>query len=172
MGSDARPAKRQRQPAQSTQRAGESLQRGKSSGIGDANLVRIPAGGDRFAMDVAALDAAIRADRDAGYRPAAIVACLGGTSIGACDDIAGLAAVARRHGIYLHVDAAWAGSAMICPEFRHLMAGAELADSFVLNPHKWLFTPMDCSVLWVRRAEVVRRAFALVLAIVGRMVGR
>src|SRR3712207_2244451 len=79
------------------------------SGIGDANLVRIPAGGDRFAMDVAALDAAIRADLDAGFLPAAIVACLGGTSIGACDDIAGVAAVARRHGIYLHVDAAWAG---------------------------------------------------------------
>ena len=131
------------------------------SGIGDANLVRIPAGGDRFAMDVAALDAAIRADRDAGYRPAAIVACLGGTSVGACDDIAGVAAVAQRHGLYLHVDAAWAGSAMICPEFRHLMAGAELADSFVLNPHKWLFTNFDLSAHFVRDPKALTDALSL-----------
>jgi aromatic-L-amino-acid decarboxylase len=131
------------------------------SGIGDANLVRIPAGGDRFGMDVAALDAAIRADRDAGYRPAAIVACLGGTSVGACDDIAGVAAVARRHGLYLHVDAAWAGSAMICPEFRDLMAGAELADSFVLNPHKWLFTNFDLSAHFVRDPNALTDALSV-----------
>jgi aromatic-L-amino-acid decarboxylase len=80
------------------------------SGIGDANLVRIPVTGDRFAMDVAALDRAIQADREAGYRPAAIVACLGGTSVGACDDIAAVAAVARRHDLFLHVDAAWAAA--------------------------------------------------------------
>jgi aromatic-L-amino-acid decarboxylase len=120
------------------------------AGIGDANLVRIPVEGARYGMDTAALEAAILRDREAGLLPAAIVACLGGTSIGACDDIAAVAAVARRHDVYLHVDAAWAGSAMICPEFRDLMAGAELADSFVFNPHKWLFTNFDCSAHFVR----------------------
>jgi hypothetical protein len=101
-------------------------------------------------MDPAALDTAIREDRGAGLLPAAVVACIGGTSIGACDDVAAVAEVARRHGLYLHVDAAWAGSAMICPEFRHLMSGADEADSFVFNPHKWLFTNFDCSAHFVK----------------------
>jgi aromatic-L-amino-acid decarboxylase len=131
------------------------------SGIGDANLVRIPVMGDRFAMDVAALDRAIQADREAGYRPAAIVACLGGTSVGACDDIAAVATVARRHDLFLHVDAAWAGSAMICPEFRDLMQGAELADSFVMNPHKWLFTNFDLSAHFVRDPKLLTDALSL-----------
>ncbi len=120
------------------------------AGIGDRNLVRIPTGGALHGMDIAALEAAIRADRNAGLLPAAIVAALGGTSIGACDDIEAVAEIAVRHGLYLHVDAAWAGSAMICPEYRHLMRGAEHADSFVFNPHKWLFTNFDCSLHFVR----------------------
>ncbi len=120
------------------------------AGFGDRNLVRIPTGGPLHGMDVAALSRAIEADLAAGLKPAAIVAALGGTSIGACDDIAAVAALAKRHGIFLHVDAAWAGSAMICPEFRHLMAGAEEADSFVFNPHKWLFTNFDCSAHFIR----------------------
>ncbi|MFE1597654.1 pyridoxal phosphate-dependent decarboxylase family protein [Methylobacterium sp. ID0610] len=120
------------------------------AGIGDANLVRIPVAGPLFGMDPDALDAAIRADRAAGLLPAAVVACLGGTSVGACDPIEAVAAVARRHGVFLHVDAAWAGSAMICPEFRDLMRGAEAADSLVFNPHKWLFTHFDCSAHFVK----------------------
>src|SRR5215207_8235784 len=120
------------------------------AGIGDANLVRIPVRGDRFAMDPHALDDAIAADRAAGFLPAAVIACIGGTSIGACDDVAPVAEIVGRHGLYLHVDAAWAGSAMICPEFRHLMRGADQADSFVFNPHKWLFTNFDCSAHFVR----------------------
>ena len=87
-----------------------------------------------------ALEAAIKADLAAGHLPVGVIACVGGTSIGAIDDIAAIGAIARRYGLYLHVDAAWAGSAMICPEFRHLMAGAEKADSVVFNPHKWLAT--------------------------------
>ena len=110
---------------------------------------RVPVEGERFGMDGRALDRAIRADRDRGHLPAAVVACLGGTSVGACDDIEAVAAVAGRHGLYLHVDAAWAGSAMICPEFRTLMRGAAEADSFVFNPHKWLFTNFDCSAHFV-----------------------
>ena len=120
------------------------------AGIGDANLVRIPVAGPLHGMDPEALEAAIVADRAAGLLPAAVVACLGGTSIGACDPIDAVARVARRHGLFLHVDAAWAGSAMICPEFRDLMRGAEAADSLVFNPHKWLFTHFDCSAHFVR----------------------
>ena len=120
------------------------------AGIGDAHLVKVPVHGERFGMDAPALDRAIRADRDAGRLPAAVVACLGGTSVGACDPLDEVAAVSRRHGLYLHVDAAWAGSAMICPEFRDLMRGAEQADSVVFNPHKWLFTNFDCSAHFVR----------------------
>lgn len=125
------------------------------AGFGDRNLVRIPTTGPLFGMDAQALEAAIAADLAAGLKPAAIVAALGGTSVGACDDIAAVAAVARRHGIFLHVDAAWAGSAMICPEFRNLMRGAEEADSFVFNPHKWLFTNFDCSAHFVRDPKLL-----------------
>ncbi len=125
------------------------------AGIGDANLVRIPVAGPHFGMRIEALEAAVAADREAGVVPAAIIACLGGTSVGACDDIAAAAEVARRHRLYLHVDAAWAGSAMICPEFRHLMQGADAADSFVFNPHKWLFTNFDCSAHFVKDAKAL-----------------
>lgn len=131
------------------------------AGIGDANLVRIPVTGPLHGMDPDALDAAIRADREAGRVPAAIVACLGGTGIGACDPIEAIAAVARRHGVFLHVDAAWAGSAMICPEFRDLMRGAELADSLVFNPHKWLFTHFDCSAHFVRDPKALTDTLGL-----------
>lgn len=131
------------------------------AGIGDANLVRIPVTGPLHGMDPDALDAAIRADREAGLVPAAIVACLGGTGVGACDPIEAVAAVARRHGVFLHVDAAWAGSAMICPEFRDLMRGAELADSLVFNPHKWLFTHFDCSAHFVRDPKALTDTLGL-----------
>lgn len=115
------------------------------AGIGQENLVKIPTGADH-AMDPAALEAAVRADRAAGLLPAGVVLCAGGTSIGAFDRIGETIAIARAHGLYSHVDAAWAGSAMICPEFRALWAGAEDADSIVFNPHKWLGAQFDCSV--------------------------
>ncbi|GAB5470916.1 MAG: aspartate aminotransferase family protein [Rhodospirillales bacterium] len=131
------------------------------AGIGQENLIKVETAGARRGMRVDALQAAIRADRATGLRPAGIVASLGGTSTGACDDIAAVAEVARAEGLYLHVDAAWAGSAMICPEFRDLMAGAELADSFVFNPHKWLFTNFDCSAHFVRDPASLVRTLAI-----------
>ena len=115
------------------------------AGIGQRNLVKIPTDA-RFSMDPAALEAAILADRAAGLTPAGVVLCTGGTGIGAFDDIAACLKVARRHDLYSHVDAAWAGSAMICPEFRPLWAGVEGADSVVFNPHKWLGVQFDCAV--------------------------
>jgi aromatic-L-amino-acid decarboxylase len=131
------------------------------AGIGAGNLVRVPTQGPLRGMDPAALDAAIRADLAAGHRPAGIVACTGGTGTGACDDIAAVAAVARRHGLYLHVDAAWAGSAMICPEFRSLWAGIEDCDSVVFNPHKWLGAQFDCSAHFLRDPDALVRTLAM-----------
>lgn len=115
------------------------------AGIGQSNLVKIDTD-DSFAMDPAALDAAIRADRAAGLTPAGVVLCAGGTSIGAFDPVAACIAVAKSHDLYTHLDAAWAGSAMICPEFRPLWDGADMADSIVFNPHKWLGAQFDCAV--------------------------
>ncbi|TPI81875.1 pyridoxal-dependent decarboxylase [Mesorhizobium sp. B2-8-9] len=131
------------------------------SGIGEDNLVRIPVAGRFRAMDTHALEAAIVADRKAGLLPAGIIACVGGTSTGGTDDIAAVAAVAQRHGLYLHVDAAWAGSAMICPEYRHFWAGVEGADSIVFNPHKWLGAQFDCSIQFVRQPEDLVRTLAI-----------
>ncbi|MBV9221556.1 MAG: aspartate aminotransferase family protein [Methylobacteriaceae bacterium] len=133
----------------------------RMAGIGSDNLVKVPTQGPRNGMDAAGLAQAIAADRQAGLEPCAIVACLGGTSVGACDDIAAAAEVARTHGLYLHVDAAWAGSAMICPEIRDLMRGAENADSFVFNPHKWLFTNFDCTAHFVKDPKALTDTLGL-----------
>ncbi|MFG1244700.1 pyridoxal-dependent decarboxylase [Xanthobacter sp. V7C-4] len=122
-------------------------------GIGDDNLVRIPTQGPLRSMVPQALEAAIQADKAAGFVPAGVVACVGGTSIGAMDDVAAVVEVAHRHGLFVHVDAAWAGSAMVCPEFRSLWAGVEQADSIVLNPHKWLGVQFDCSAHFLRSAD-------------------
>ena len=115
------------------------------SGIGQANLIRIPTLPDR-SMDPALLDRAIQDDRAAGLQPAGVILCAGGTSVGAFDRIGACIAVAKSHGLPVHVDAAWAGSAMICPEFRTLWQGIEGADSIVFNPHKWLGAQFDCAV--------------------------
>jgi len=131
------------------------------SGIGEANLVRIPTAGPLRGMRIEALEAAIDADRAAGLLPGGIVASVGGTSTGGTDDVAAICAVAKRHGLYVHVDAAWAGSAMICPEFRSLWAGVEAADSVVFNPHKWLGAQFDCSAHFVREPEHLVKTLAI-----------
>ncbi len=131
------------------------------AGIGQENFVRIPVQGALRSIDPAALDAAISADRSNGLRPAGIVACVGGTSVGGTDDLRAVCAVARKYGLFVHVDAAWAGSAMICPEFRHLWTGIEDVDSLVFNPHKWLGAQSDCSVLFVREPKDLVRTLAI-----------
>ena len=115
------------------------------AGLGQDNLVKVPTRPD-LSMDPAALDRAIRDDLAAGDLPAGVVFCAGGTSVGAFDDIAACLPVARSHGLPTHVDAAWAGSAMICEEFRALWAGVEGCDSVVFNPHKWMGVQFDCAV--------------------------
>jgi aromatic-L-amino-acid decarboxylase len=129
-------------------------------GLGHEHCVKIPADAD-FRMDAKALALAIAADVAAGFRPMAIVATTGTTSVSSIDPVRAIAAVARQFGCWLHIDGAYGGSAAIVPELRHVLDGAELADSIVVNPHKWLFTPVDCSVLYVRRADMLKRAFAL-----------
>ena len=119
------------------------------AGIGQDNLVKIATDSD-YGMDPAALRAAIAADRAAGHLPAGVVLCVGGTAIGASDPVAAILAIAQEEGLYTHIDAAWAGSAMICRELRHVWAGAERADSIVFNPHKWLGAQFDCSVQFLK----------------------
>ncbi|WP_166418765.1 pyridoxal phosphate-dependent decarboxylase family protein [Cochlodiniinecator piscidefendens] len=117
------------------------------AGIGQQNLVKIPTTGPHFGIDVAALKKAIADDKANGYIPAGIIAITGGTSIGACDTLGPVLQVAKQEDIYTHLDAAWAGSAMICPEFREAFwEGVEGFDSIVFNPHKWMGAQFDCSV--------------------------
>jgi aromatic-L-amino-acid decarboxylase len=132
----------------------------RMAGLGQANLVKVATDAND-AMDPAALAAAIAADRAAGLLPAGVILCVGGTSVGASDPIAACVAVARTAGIYVHVDAAWAGSAMICPELRGLWRGVEGADSIVFNPHKWLGAQFDCAVQFLRDPAPQIRTLAL-----------
>lgn len=119
------------------------------SGIGQDNLVKVPTRPD-LSIDPDALRSAIEADVSAGLTPAGVVFCSGGTAVGAFDDIPACLPVARDHDLMTHVDAAWAGTAMVCPEFRTLMAGAEDCDSIVFNPHKWMGAQFDCAVQLIR----------------------
>lgn len=129
-------------------------------GLGHQNLVRVSTD-DAFRMRLDALDTAIAADRAAGFRPLAVVATLGSTSSTAVDPIAAIADRCETEGLWLHVDAAYGGALALLPERREAFDGMARADSLVLNPHKWLVTPMDCSILWTRHPDVLRRAFAL-----------
>jgi aromatic-L-amino-acid decarboxylase len=133
----------------------------KVAGYGRASLRKI-ATDDNFAMRPQALRDAVARDLAAGFTPACIVACIGGTGTGAIDPLRAVGEVARDHGIWLHVDAAWAGSALILPEHRGLIDGIEHVDSFVFNPHKWLMTNFDCTAFFVRDAQALERTLALV----------
>lgn len=124
--------------------------------------VRKIATDSNFAMDSAALEGAIEEDRSAGVVPCAVVATIGTTSTAAIDPLRRIAEIANRESIWLHVDAAYGGSAMIEPDLRSMWDGVEFADSIVVNPHKWLFTPVDCSVLWTKRPDMLRETFSLV----------
>ena len=129
------------------------------AGFGRENLRVIQTDGAR-AMDAAALARAVAADFAAGRRPCAVVATSGTTATTAFDPLEAIAAVADGHGLWLHVDAAMAGSAMILPECRHLWAGIERADSLVFNPHKWLGAAFDCSLYYLRDPEHLVRVMS------------
>jgi aromatic-L-amino-acid decarboxylase len=130
-------------------------------GLGQRGLRKIPTD-KQFRMDAKALAAAIEEDKRAGYLPFCIVATVGTTSTSSIDPVAEIIPIGEEHAMWLHVDAAYAGSAAIVPELRHILDGCARADSLVVNPHKWLFTPFDCSVLYCRHMDLLRRAFSLV----------
>jgi len=130
-------------------------------GFGMTGIVKIETD-EQFRMKPDALERAIARDREAGARPCAIVATTGTTSIASIDPVKAIGAIAQREGAWLHVDAAYGGSATVCPEFRYIWDGIEFADSIVVNPHKWLFTPIDCSVLYTRKPDVLKETFSLV----------
>ena len=129
-------------------------------GLGRASLVRIPVN-ERFELRSEALEAAIAADRAVGQLPVAIVATIGTTSSTSIDPVAAISDIAEREGIWLHVDAAYAGPVALLPERRGPFEGWERADSIVVNPHKWLFTPVDASLLLSRRMDQLAAAFSL-----------
>ncbi len=130
-------------------------------GLGLAGLRKVPVDAE-FRMDPLALEAMIAEDRAHGRLPIAAVATAATTSTTSVDPVRAVAEICRREAMWLHVDAAYGGAAAICPEYRPLFDGIELADSVVVNPHKWLFTPVDCSVMLVREPTALRNAFSLV----------
>jgi aromatic-L-amino-acid/L-tryptophan decarboxylase len=130
-------------------------------GLGHRNVVKI-ASDAHFRMRPELLAQAIAEDRAQGFLPLACVATVGTTSTTSIDPVPEIADICERERVWLHVDGAYGGAAAVVPEMRGIMQGVERADSLVVNPHKWLFTPVDCSALWVKRPEILRRAFALV----------
>ena len=130
-------------------------------GVGREGVRRIPTD-DEFRMDAAALGAAIRTDRDRGDRPFCVVATVGTTSTTSIDPVEEIARICREEQLWLHVDAAYGGAAGVLPEMRGMWEGVEDADSLVVNPHKWLFVPIDCSALYFRDPAFARSAFSLV----------
>lgn len=130
-------------------------------GVGQAGLRKVGVDSE-FCMDVAELERAIQEDIAAGIRPFAVVATVGTTSTTSIDPVPQIADVCERYGLWLHVDGAYGGSAAVAPEMRYVLAGCERADSLIVNPHKWLFTPIDCSVFYTRKPDVVKAAFSLV----------
>ncbi|KUJ73251.1 amino acid decarboxylase [Ruegeria marisrubri] len=131
------------------------------AGIGQANLMRIPIKGDWRGMDPEALETAIQADLESGFQPAGVILCVGGTGTGATDPVDRCLDIAEKYGLYSHVDAAWAGSAMICPEYRDYWPGIERADSIVFNPHKWLGVQFDCSAHFLKNPDDLVQTLAI-----------
>ena len=130
-------------------------------GLGEQNVVRVPTD-DAFRLDVDALRDAIADDRRRGLHPMAVVATVGTTSSASVDPVRRIAALCADAGLWLHVDAAYGGAMGVLPEGRAVMDGVELADSVVINPHKWLFVPLDFSVLYTRHPDELRATFTLV----------
>ncbi len=130
-------------------------------GIGQENVIKI-ACDEVFRMKVDDLEAAIKNDLNAGYKPFFVCATVGTTSTTSIDPVTAVADLAEKYHLWLHVDGAYGGMAAIIPEMRHVLEGAERADSIVVNPHKWLFTPLDLSAFYTRHPDILKSAFSLV----------
>lgn len=131
------------------------------AGLGSHNLVKV-AVDEEYAMDPRALKNAIESDLKVNNKPICVIATIGTTGSTAIDPLAEIAAICSRHDIWLHVDAAYAGSALILPEYRWMVNGLEYADSMVFNPHKWLFTNFDCSAYFVKDKYALLRTLQIV----------
>lgn len=130
-------------------------------GVGQEGVRKIPTDAE-FRMKPDQLAAAIAEDKKNGWLPFAVVATVGTTSTTSIDPVPAIADICQREKLWLHVDGAYGGMAAIVPEMRSVLDGCDRADSFVTNPHKWLFTPMDCSVLFTRHVDTLKQAFSLV----------
>jgi aromatic-L-amino-acid/L-tryptophan decarboxylase len=130
-------------------------------GFGSGSIRTVPISAD-FTIDVPALDAAIARDREAGVRPIAVIATAGTTNTGAIDDLAAVAEVCRRHDVWMHVDAAYGGPAILTDAYGPAIRALSAADSVALDPHKWLFVPVEAGLVFVRDGEAMRSAFSLV----------
>lgn len=132
----------------------------KIAGFGRRSLRKITVD-NTFAMDTEALEKTIRSDLEQGVKPACVIATIGTTGSTAIDPLPGIAEICKNYGIFLHVDAAYAGTALLLPEYRRMIEGIEQVDSFVFNPHKWMFTNFDCSAFFVRDEELLVRTFEI-----------
>ncbi|MEL6842129.1 MAG: aminotransferase class I/II-fold pyridoxal phosphate-dependent enzyme, partial [Bacteroidota bacterium] len=132
----------------------------KIAGLGRENCVYVAAD-QEYAMDPESLQKALQADLQAGLKPLCVIATLGTTSSTAIDPLEPIAKICEEYNVWLHVDAAYAGNALILPEYRHWIEGIERVDSFVFNPHKWLFTNFDCTAYYVRSEEYLIRTFEI-----------
>ncbi|MFN2514633.1 MAG: aspartate aminotransferase family protein [Pyrinomonadaceae bacterium] len=145
-----------------SEQAHSSIEKGVITlGLGQRALRKIPVDSE-FRMEARALAAAVEEDKRNGMVPFCVVATVGTTSTSSIDPVPEIVPICEKHIMWLHVDAAYAGSAAVVPEFRSILKGCERADSLAVNPHKWLFTPFDLSVLYCRQLELLRRAFSLV----------
>ncbi|MBI4531210.1 MAG: amino acid decarboxylase, partial [Candidatus Latescibacteria bacterium] len=145
-----------------SEHAHSSIEKGAMTlGIGQQGVRKIPVD-TTFRMDARALAHAVEEDRSDGWLPFCVVATVGTTSTTSIDPLPEIAEVCRQHNLWLHVDGAYGGMAAILPELRHILTGCESADSFVVNPHKWLFTPVDCSAFYVQDPNTLKQAFSLV----------
>jgi aromatic-L-amino-acid decarboxylase len=145
-----------------SEQAHSSVEKGAIAiGIGQQNVRKIAVDAD-FRMRVDTLRAAIVADKAAGKRPFCVVPTVGTTSTTSIDPIPQVADIAHEFNLWMHVDAAYGGGAALVPEYNKIFAGCERADSLVMNPHKWMFTPIDLSAFYTRRPDILRRAFSLV----------
>lgn len=145
-----------------SEQAHSSVEKGAiAAGFGQDNVRKI-AVDTEFRMLPQALSEALAADVAAGKRPCCVVPTVGTTSATSVDPVREVVDIGLKYGTWIHVDGAYGGCAAIVPEMRHILDGTELAHSLVLNPHKWFFTPIDCSLFYTSRADILRRAFSLV----------
>jgi aromatic-L-amino-acid/L-tryptophan decarboxylase len=132
----------------------------KIAGFGINSLVKVDVD-SMFRMDIAKLEASIQNDIKSGFTPVCIVATLGTTGSTAIDQLEPITKIAARYGIWVHVDAAFAGTALILDEYKWMIEGIENVDSFVFNPHKWMLTNFDCSAYFVKDREALIKTFAI-----------